>query len=61
MPIEISPERLPLCTRQRGNHPGQNTPYGHLFPSKNHWYYGVNKIRLPEIKHSIVTKSVFVF
>ena len=31
--IEISPGKLPLCTRQRGDFPCLNTPFVHLFLS----------------------------
>ena len=31
--IEISPGKLPLCTRHRGDFPCLNTPFVHLFPS----------------------------
>ena len=31
--IEISPGKLPLCTRHRGDFPGLNALFMHLFPS----------------------------
>ena len=46
MPIEISPERLPLCTRHRHDLPGLHTPYMHLFPCETHWYCRINNITL---------------
>ena len=46
MPIVISSGRLPLCARHRGDLPGLNTPYMHLFPSETHWHCELNKITL---------------